>query len=173
MVISSILPIFTNLLSHDGSRVGTTRDLGATCLSVSPQKPRLGVDRRIPLSRYVNQMALDNGCAAAVRPASSVLSPQRELAYTRVGAPIIGYLADNALAFAGGSLLGDCVTLEYKINYVRPATGGRLIAHASTVSSGKRIAVCECRISAVGAAGDTIVATALGTLSAVGRAEDG
>ena len=30
---------------------------------------------------------------------------------------VVSYLADNALTFAGGSVLGDSVTLEYKINY--------------------------------------------------------
>ena len=28
---------------------------------------------------------------------------------------VLSYLADNALTFAGGSLLGDCVTVEYKL----------------------------------------------------------
>src|SRR5215211_5446739 len=35
---------------------------------------------------------------------------------------VISYIADNALTFAGGSVLGPAVlTSEYKINYLRPA----------------------------------------------------
>jgi uncharacterized protein (TIGR00369 family) len=36
---------------------------------------------------------------------------------------VVSYLADNALTYAGGSVLGDSVTTEYKINYLRPAIG--------------------------------------------------
>lgn len=60
---------------------------------------------------------------------------------------VISYLADNALTFAGGSLLGDSVTAEYKINYARPAAGAcALVAEASVVASGKTQAVCRCDI---------------------------
>ncbi|MGB2337542.1 MAG: PaaI family thioesterase, partial [Alcanivorax sp.] len=38
---------------------------------------------------------------------------------------VVSYLADNALTYAGGSVLGDSVTSEYKINYLRPALGER------------------------------------------------
>ncbi len=31
---------------------------------------------------------------------------------------VLSYLADNALTYAGGSVLGDSVTSEYKINYI-------------------------------------------------------
>ena len=41
---------------------------------------------------------------------------------------VVSYLADNALTYAGGSVLGDSVTLEFKINYLRPARGRRLVA---------------------------------------------
>jgi uncharacterized protein (TIGR00369 family) len=55
---------------------------------------------------------------------------------------VISYLADNALTYAGGSLLGDSVTSEYKINYLRPGIGDTLVAQASVLSSGKSQAVC-------------------------------
>ena len=45
---------------------------------------------------------------------------------------VLSYLADNALTFAGGAKLGPAVlTAEYKINYMRPAVGSKLIARAS------------------------------------------
>jgi uncharacterized protein (TIGR00369 family) len=60
---------------------------------------------------------------------------------------VLSYLADNALTFAGGSVLGDSVTSEYKINYVRPAPGGSvLVAEATAVASGKTQAVCRCDV---------------------------
>ncbi len=66
----------------------------------------------------------------------------------------ISYLADNAITFAGGLALGgNALTSEFKINYLRPAQGARLIARARARSAGKRQAVCQCEIFAVDAAG--------------------
>ena len=78
---------------------------------------------------------------------------------------VISYLADNCLTYAGGSVLGNAVTSEYKINYVRPAMGHMLVARATVLSSGKRQAVCECRILAIGEKGETLVAVAQGTIT--------
>ncbi|GAB2779264.1 PaaI family thioesterase [Halomonas shantousis] len=62
---------------------------------------------------------------------------------------VISYLADNAITFAGGLALGgNALTSEYKINYLRPATGTKLIARASAKGVGKRQAVCVCEIYA-------------------------
>lgn len=78
---------------------------------------------------------------------------------------VICYVADNALTFAGGALLGpDVVTAEFKINYVRPATGSELIARASAIHAGKSQAVCRCDVFAVKDGVETLCATALGTI---------
>lgn len=78
---------------------------------------------------------------------------------------VVSYLADNALTYAGGSVLGNVVTSEYKINYVRPATGERLVARATVLSAGKRQAVCECRVFAMDAGEERLVAVAQGTIA--------
>ena len=80
---------------------------------------------------------------------------------------VVSYLADNALTFAGGSILGNSVTLEMKINYLRPALGERLVASARVVSSSKRFAICECRVTALTGSESTLVAAALGTICKV------
>lgn len=60
---------------------------------------------------------------------------------------VVSYLADNALTFAGGLALGgDALTSEFKINYVKPASGDRLIAKATSRSTGRNQAVCQCDI---------------------------
>jgi len=82
---------------------------------------------------------------------------------------VLSYLADNCLTYAGGSVLGNSVTSEYKINFVRPAIGEKLIARASVLSSGKRQAVCDCRILAFSDKGETLVAVAQGTITKVDR----
>ncbi|MGV3492743.1 MAG: PaaI family thioesterase [Ramlibacter sp.] len=60
---------------------------------------------------------------------------------------VLSYLADNALTFAGGSVLGKVLTAEFKVNYLRPATEAqRLVALAHVVGSGKTQAVCRCDV---------------------------
>lgn len=82
---------------------------------------------------------------------------------------VLSYLADNALTFAGGSVLGDSVTSEFKINYLRPAKDAeRLLAVASVVGSGKTQAVCRCDIFVLRGAGRTLCAAAQGTIRKAG-----
>lgn len=82
---------------------------------------------------------------------------------------VVSYLADNAITFAGGSILGDCVTAEYKINYIAPAVGHKLYAKAEVVKAGKRQAVCKCEILAVEEHQSSIVAFASGSVRKIER----
>ncbi|HEX6800668.1 MAG TPA: PaaI family thioesterase [Ktedonobacterales bacterium] len=85
---------------------------------------------------------------------------------------VISYLADSAITFAGGSVLGpDVLTAEYKINYVKPGQGDRLIARGSVIAAGGRQAVCRCDVFAVRDGREYLCATAQGTI--VKRAEQG
>lgn len=78
---------------------------------------------------------------------------------------VISYLADNAITFAGGTVLGpDVLTAEYKINYVKPAQGERLIARAAVVVSSRRQAVCRCDILAQRDGQEYVCAVAQGTI---------
>lgn len=87
---------------------------------------------------------------------------------------VIGYAADNALTFAGGSVLGPQVlTAEYKINFVKPAKGALLRARATVLSSGARQAVCQCMIHAVDGDRESLVAVALGTITVTGTPREG
>lgn len=83
---------------------------------------------------------------------------------------VISYLADNALTFAGGLALGgDALTAEYKINYVKPATGDTIVARAKTVVTTRRQAVCQCSIYAIDGETERLVAVAQGTIVTVNR----
>lgn len=81
---------------------------------------------------------------------------------------VVSYRADNALAFAGGSVLGDSLTLEFKINYLRTAVGKRLIARARVTGSGKIQAVCHCDIFTGDGEEEKLCATAQGTIWKIG-----
>ena len=87
---------------------------------------------------------------------------------------VVCYLADNALTFAGGmSLGGDALTAEFKINYVRPATGERLVARAKALSVGRRQAVCQCLIYSCDGDEEVLVAVAQGTITGKAPRTDG
>jgi uncharacterized protein (TIGR00369 family) len=82
---------------------------------------------------------------------------------------VLSYLADNALTFAGGSVLGDSVTSEFKINYLRPAKDAdRLLAVATVVGSGKTQAVCRCDIFVLRGEERILCAAAQGTIRKAG-----
>lgn len=82
----------------------------------------------------------------------------------------ISYLADNALTCAGASLLGNSLTSEFKINYVRPAIGpGKLIADATSVADGKTQAVCRCDVFVERDGERKLCAVAQGTIRKVDR----
>jgi uncharacterized protein (TIGR00369 family) len=86
---------------------------------------------------------------------------------------VISYAADNALTFAGGSVLGpEVVTSEYKINYLRPALGSKLIARATVIYSSKTQAVCRCDIYAVNESKESLCAVSQGTIARIGQGSE-
>jgi len=87
---------------------------------------------------------------------------------------VVSYAADNTLTFAGGTVLGSggVVTSEYKINYVRPATGDLLIARATVIYGGKTQAVCRCDVFAKTGSEERLCATAQGTITKMSGASE-
>jgi uncharacterized protein (TIGR00369 family) len=83
---------------------------------------------------------------------------------------LVSYLADNALTYAGGTAMQvPVVTSEFKINYVRPAVGERLIARASADAVSKTQAVCRCEVFAVKDGVEKLCALAQGTIVRLAR----
>lgn len=86
---------------------------------------------------------------------------------------VISYAADNALTYAGASILGPAVvTSEFKINYVRPAMGDFIVARATVVHAGKNQAVCRCDVYVSGDGNETLCATAQGTIARLGQSSE-
>lgn len=110
--------------------------------------------------------AFTQGHAELVLPITDDLRQQHGF----VHGGVISYLADNALTFAGGSVLGDSVTVEFKVNYLRPAKGnGRLRAIADVVGSGKTQAVVRCEVYVEPEEGERVLcAAAQGTIRKAG-----
>lgn len=83
---------------------------------------------------------------------------------------VLAYAADNALTFAGGTVLGAAVlTGGFTIDYLRPARDGTIRAHARVTNASRRQAVCRCDVHAIDADGtETLCAVAQGTIVALG-----
>jgi uncharacterized protein (TIGR00369 family) len=65
---------------------------------------------------------------------------------------ILGVLADAAGGVSLYSILSDPLkvaipTVEFKVNFLRPAKGGDLVARGRVVHGGRQIAVCQVEIS--------------------------
>lgn len=81
---------------------------------------------------------------------------------------VIATLLDNALTFAGGMALGpEVLTVEFKVNFVRPAQGGRLTATGRVVHAGKRLAVVQGEVYAEEEGERQLVALGQGTIARV------
>jgi uncharacterized protein (TIGR00369 family) len=96
------------------------------------------------------------------------LRPQLRQQFGLTHGGVLSYMVDNALTFAGGSVLGTQVlTAEFKVSYVAPAVGDALIARAAVVHQGRRQAVCRCDVFDVTEGVEALCATALGTIRSV------
>ncbi|WP_053749629.1 PaaI family thioesterase [Streptomyces sp. MMG1533] len=93
--------------------------------------------------------------------------------YGFVHGGVLGYAADNALTFAAGTVTGDrLLTAGYTIDYLRPATGTLLRAHAQVVRAGRTRTVSRCDLSTVDDAGaETLCAVAQGAIAVSERPE--
>ena len=90
--------------------------------------------------------------------------------YGSVHGGVVAALADTALTFAGGSVLGgDVVTAGFTISFLRPAAGGALIARAEVIHHGRSQAVCRCSVFVDGDEQEQLRAVAQGTIVAVSR----
>lgn len=135
-------------------------------MSRSIDDARLALESQ-PFSRLVNAEVFQYSPEAVELRLPITENVKQQHGFVHGG--VVSYLADNALTFAGGAALGpNVVTAEYKINYVRPATGDYLAARATVVYKGKTQAVCRCDVYAISDAGEKLCAVAQGTISLMG-----
>ncbi len=80
---------------------------------------------------------------------------------------VLGYAADNALTFAAGTVAGPrLLTAGFTIDYLRPAKGDVLRAHAQVVRAGRTRVVVRCDLVTVTGDGEpSLCAVAQGTIS--------
>ena len=90
---------------------------------------------------------------------------------------VIATLADNASGFAACSLLpadAGVLTVEFKLNLLRPGGGAALSARGEVVRAGRTLTVCRSDVVALAEdGGETLCATALVTIMGLAGRPDG
>jgi uncharacterized protein (TIGR00369 family) len=138
---------------RENAEPGSMLDLGRAVLAMQPFSVHLGAEL----------VTLEPGTAELGLTVAPHLAQQNGF----VHGGIVSYLVDNALTFAGGSVLGpNVLTQEFKVSYLRPARGQRLVARATVLYSSGRQAICRCDVFGVDGEQETLCATALGTILA-------
>jgi len=82
---------------------------------------------------------------------------------------IVGFMADNACAWAAGTIAGDVVTGNYNINFLAPALGEKLRSMGKVIKAGKRQIVTHSEVyAATKDAEPKLVAVAQATIIPIG-----
>lgn len=84
-----------------------------------------------------------------------------------VHAGIITTIADSACGYAALTLMlpgAEVLTVEFKVNLLRPAQGKEFVASAQVLKAGKTLMVVRCDVYADVADSSKMVATMLGTM---------
>lgn len=81
---------------------------------------------------------------------------------------VVGAVGDNAGGYAALTLAPpdrEVLTVEYKVNFLAPAFGEKLVARGEVVTAGRRLFVCKAEVSAVEGGEERVCAALLQTVS--------
>jgi uncharacterized protein (TIGR00369 family) len=86
---------------------------------------------------------------------------------------VTAFLVDNATTVAAGTLIDRArrtvLTAEYKLNFVSPAAGERLICRAKVLKPGKNLTVVEAKVYCRTEGKEKLTAVALATIACIDR----
>lgn len=83
---------------------------------------------------------------------------------------LVGFLADNAAAYAAATVVGDVLTAQYAINFLSPGVGDSFRTRAEVVKAGKRQVTVRSDVYAQSNAGEKLIATATALILPAGAA---
>ena len=101
-------------------------------------------------------------------PAAPHIRQQQEFVHGGVVAMIL----DSACGYAAFTTMpadSEVVSVEFKINFLRPALGERLIARGRVLRTGRAISVCQGEVYALREGREDMVAAMQATMAAVPR----
>jgi uncharacterized protein (TIGR00369 family) len=139
-----------------------------------------GFEARVRAS-FARQRVMDTIGATLTRVEAGVVEitlPHRDALTQQHGfihAGIVATILDSACGYAAFSMMPPDVavlTVEYKINLLRPAQGERLVARARVVRAGKTLTVCAADAFAITGGSEKVVATMLATIASVPERDD-
>jgi uncharacterized protein (TIGR00369 family) len=87
-----------------------------------------------------------------------------------VHAGVIATMADHTAGYAAYTTVSEdlrILTIEFKINYFRPATGDAVVCRSRVISNGKKIIVSESEVFSISEGRQRLVSKAMVTLMAV------
>jgi len=87
-------------------------------------------------------------------------------------AGIITTIADSACGYAAYSLMppnADVLSIEFKINLLRPGKGESFVARAEVIRPGKTVTAVRADVFAVNAGNELLIATMQGTIMCLTR----
>ncbi len=82
-------------------------------------------------------------------------------------AGVIAAIADSACGYAAHTLMpagSEVLSVEFKVNLLRPAAGEEFVAEAKVVKAGRTLTVTRCDVYARAAGESSMVATMVGTM---------
>ena len=154
------------------------KDLKSAAMSFSPLDPQF--EARVRAS-FARQRAMETIGAVLTRVEPGVVEvalPYRADLTQQHGflhAGIVATILDSACGYAAFSLMAANVavlTVEYKINLLRPAQGDRFAARAHVVRAGQTLTVCSGDVFAQTGAAEKLIATMLATVFAAPERDD-
>jgi uncharacterized protein (TIGR00369 family) len=81
---------------------------------------------------------------------------------------VIGFLIDSACCWAAASKVGDVVTSEYKLNFIAPAVGEKVIARGYVIKSTFSQVITRADVFSVNHSKEILVSTGLATVTPYG-----
>src|SRR5438552_1472400 len=92
-----------------------------------------------------------------------------------LAAAVVTAIVDVACGYAAMTLMppgASVLTIEYKVNFLSPARGERMVARGRVVRPGRTVSVCSGDVVAITGDNEKIVATMLSTMATVGRTRE-
>ena len=136
----------------------------------TPRNPDYEAQTRASFARQA-VMGLIGAEMTSVTPgATEITLPMRDdLTQQRgyIHAGIVTTIVDSACGYAAYTLTppgADVLTVEYKVNFMAPAQGERLIARGRVIRAGRTLTVCAGDVVAVRDGAEHPVATMLATV---------
>ena len=85
---------------------------------------------------------------------------------------VLTAIVDIACGYAAMTLMpsgASVLTVEYKVNFLSPAQGDRMVARGRVIRPGRTLTVCSGDVTAIVGGNEKIVATMLATMATVNR----